>query len=340
MKQELMITIAAIALAAPAAAQGVVMPQAVPPQAALEKQAVERARVAVESRITAGAPYSAEAVNESVQALADGNRIVRKTSTRIYRDSEGRTRREQLTSTGDVQTVSISDPVAGAAFVLDPGTKTAQRTGVIMTAAPSGFGTATAAGGRGGFTAVRTPEGGVTVAVSEADLARRRAVEAQAAAAGGGSGSGAASGSGRGRGAGSGGGAVAVAGEPHAGTIVYPAEGVAYARTAAPSGGNVVREDLGTQVVEGVAATGTRTTTTIPAGSIGNEQAIVIVSEQWFSPELKVLVMTKHSDPRTGETTYRLTNIAQGEPARSLFEVPPDYTLRESTIRRQSPMEQ
>jgi hypothetical protein len=131
-----------------------------------------------------------------------------------------------------------------------------------------------------------------------------------------------------------------VAGEAHAGTVVYPAEGVAFARTAAPNGANVVREDLGSQVVEGVAATGTRTTTTIPAGSIGNEQPIVIVSEQWFSPELKVLVMTKHSDPRTGETTYRLTNIAQSEPARSLFEVPPDYTLRDSTIRRQSPMQQ
>ena len=84
---------------------------------------------------------------------------------------------------------------------------------------------------------------------------------------------------------------------------------------------------------------GTRTTTTIPAGTIGNEQPILIVAEQWFSPDLKVLVMTKHSDPRTGETTYRLTNIVQTEPARSLFEVPADYTLKDSVIRRQSPMQ-
>jgi hypothetical protein len=331
--------LAIIAFAAPAAAQGVVMPQAVPPQAALEKQAVGGARMAVESRITAGAPYSAEAVNESVQVLADGNRIVRKTSSRIYRDNDGRTRREQLTSAGEIQAVSISDPVAGATFVLDPATKTAQRTGVIMATAPSGFSAATIAGGRGTFTAARTPEGGVTVAVSEAELARRREVEAQAARSAGG-GSGAGSGGGRGRGAGSGGGAVVVAGEAHAGTVVYPAEGVAFARTPMPNGANVNREDLGSQIIEGIAATGTRTTTTIPAGSIGNEQPIVIVSEQWFSPELKVLVMTKHSDPRSGETTYRLTNIAQSEPARSLFEVPADYTLRDSAIRRQSPMEQ
>ena len=49
--------------------------------------------------------------------------------------------------------------------------------------------------------------------------------------------------------------------------------------------------------------------------------------------------MTKHSDPRSGDTTYRLTNVVQAEPARSLFEVPADYTLKDSAIRRQSPMQ-
>ena len=79
--------------------------------------------------------------------------------------------------------------------------------------------------------------------------------------------------------------------------------------------------------------------TVIPAGGIGNLQEIRIVSEQWFSPDLEVLVLTKHSDPRSGETIYRLMNIVQSEPARSLFEVPADYTLKDSVIRRQSPME-
>ena len=64
-----------------------------------------------------------------------------------------------------------------------------------------------------------------------------------------------------------------------------------------------------------------------------------MLSEQWFSEELKMLVMTKHNDPRSGETIYRLTNIVQAEPARSLFEVPADYTLKDSVIRRQSPMQ-
>ena len=61
------------------------------------------------------------------------------------------------------------------------------------------------------------------------------------------------------------------------------------------------------------------------------------MSEQWFSPDLQVLVMTKHSDPRQGETTYRLSNIVRAEPDRSLFMVPSDYTFKESGIREPLP---
>lgn len=89
-----------------------------------------------------------------------------------------------------------------------------------------------------------------------------------------------------------------------------------------------VKESLGQQMIEGVNAEGVRITITIPAGQIGNDLPINIVSEQWYSPELQLLVMTKHSDPRTGETTYRLTNINRAEPDHSLFEVPSDYTMR------------
>jgi hypothetical protein len=90
----------------------------------------------------------------------------------------------------------------------------------------------------------------------------------------------------------------------------------------------VTRQDLGQRMIEGVNALGTRTTTTIPTGAIGNEQPIRIVSEEWFAPDLQVLVMTKHSDPRSGETTYMLSNIIRAEPDRSLFEVPADYIRR------------
>ena len=95
---------------------------------------------------------------------------------------------------------------------------------------------------------------------------------------------------------------------------------------------NVNREDLGTQTIEGVSANGTRTTFTIPVGQIGNERPIEIVDERWFSKDLQMVVMTRHSDPRSGETVYRLTNINRTEPDHSLFEVPGDYQMKETTM--------
>ena len=86
-------------------------------------------------------------------------------------------------------------------------------------------------------------------------------------------------------------------------------------------------ESLGSQILEGVQAEGTRTTTTIPAGQVGNEQPLVITDERWYSSDLKTVVMTKHSDPRFGDTTYQLTNIQRIEPPASLFEVPSGYTI-------------
>lgn len=91
----------------------------------------------------------------------------------------------------------------------------------------------------------------------------------------------------------------------------------------------VKTEDLGSQTMEGVLVTGTRTTKTIAAGQIGNEQPIVIVTEVWTSPELKTVVMSKRSDPRSGEQTYQLTNIVRAEPDPSLFSVPADFRVIE-----------
>jgi hypothetical protein len=87
-------------------------------------------------------------------------------------------------------------------------------------------------------------------------------------------------------------------------------------------------ESLGTQVMEGVAVEGKRVTRTIPAGQIGNTQPIEITSEVWTSPDLQVIVMSKHSDPRFGETTYQLTGIQRAEPDHSLFEIPSGYTVK------------
>ncbi len=96
------------------------------------------------------------------------------------------------------------------------------------------------------------------------------------------------------------------------------------------------QKSLGTQTIEGVEATGTQSVVTIPAGAIGNEQPIKIVSEQWYSPALQLVVLSKRSDPRTGEMVYRLTQLDRSEPAAALFQVPSDYTIKdmESKIRR------
>ena len=86
---------------------------------------------------------------------------------------------------------------------------------------------------------------------------------------------------------------------------------------------------LGTQMINGVSAEGTRTTRTIPAGEIGNQKPIVITIEKWYSADLQETVMTKRSDPRMGETVFQLTNFQRTEPAATMFQVPADYTVKQ-----------
>lgn len=93
------------------------------------------------------------------------------------------------------------------------------------------------------------------------------------------------------------------------------------------SSANVVKEDLGTQMVNGVQATGTRITRTIPAGAMGNAQPIQVVRETWISTDLQAPVMIKTSDPRFGTTVTQLTNITRAEPDPTLFQTPADYTV-------------
>jgi hypothetical protein len=255
---------------------------------------VVRARMAVEAKVTTGAPYSAEAITESTQVLADGNRINRKSSTRVYRDGEGRTRREEVDETGTVVSVSIVDPVAHVSYVLQPASRTAYRDPVRI-AMPDG------AGGR----SMRRSPG--TPGSPPAEVEARMKAEAEGLTR-----------------------AVSPIPPPPPPAPPAPGDKITLERSAVNS---TSREDLGRQMLEGVPATGTRSTTTIPAGAIGNLQPIKIVSEQWLSPDLQVLVMTKHSDPRSGETTYRLQSIVRAEPDRSLFTVPADYTMKESGIR-------
>ncbi|MDT4966274.1 MAG: hypothetical protein QOJ64_1011 [Acidobacteriota bacterium] len=236
-----------------------------------------------DGKVVKGAPYSADAITESTRTLSDGNRIKSKTTASIYRDSEGRTRRDQeLGAVGPwamagepQQTVFINDPVTGVNYVLDPRTHTARKMAPFRISIHPGEGTG-------------APEGSSKVAVE---------VEQQVF--------------------------TARLPAPHGGGAPMQEFHI----NTGPAKGET--ESLGKQTIEGVVADGTRTTSTIPAGEVGNEQPIKIVWEKWYSPELQTVVMTRHSDPFVGETTYRLTNIVRGEPARSLFEVPADYTIKE-----------
>lgn len=101
---------------------------------------------------------------------------------------------------------------------------------------------------------------------------------------------------------------------------------------------SVKTETLGTEIIEGLPAQGTRTTVTIPAGAIGNEAPIQVVTERWYSVDLQMAVLIKRTDPRSGETVTRLTNVNRSEPSPTLFQVPPDYKVIERpALRFRSP---
>jgi hypothetical protein len=246
-----------------------------------------------------GAPYSAQAVNETTQTLSDGNRIVNKSTSAVYRDSDGRTRREQtlrsfgpFAATGEApQMVFISDPVAGVNYTLDARTHVARKMPAFRfefkTAEPLRRGEGPSAG----VMFERAPGPPPPPGPPDGEGPGPDVFTLRAPPPG------------------------------NAADFVFKREGA--------KDKNLVTEKLGTQVIEGVAAEGTRDTITIPAGEIGNERAIEIINERWYSPELKTVVMTRHSDPRFGETVYRLTNISRTEPPHSLFEVPADYTLKD-----------
>ncbi len=89
-------------------------------------------------------------------------------------------------------------------------------------------------------------------------------------------------------------------------------------------------EALGSRNIEGVVATGTRTTRTIDAGSMGNDKPIISVTETWFSPELKMTVLTETDDGQSGRSIMKLVNITRTEPVAQLFQVPSDYTVKDS----------
>jgi hypothetical protein len=96
-----------------------------------------------------------------------------------------------------------------------------------------------------------------------------------------------------------------------------------------PLAEGVGAEQLTASLWEGLRIEGTRTTSIIPVNAIGNQRAIDVISERWYSPDLQIVVKTYHSDPRTGKATYKLVKLVRGEPSTQLFEIPSGFTVRD-----------
>ena len=241
-----------------------------------------------------GAPYSAETTTETVQTLADGNRITTKQTAKVWRDGEGRTRQEMsILPTGfwtpegkNVTITTINDPVSGKHYVVNNSESGSGSTlGTVRASASA-----------------NTSSSGLSVIQFDSKSAGTKHV-----------------------------------------SVTASGSGVAHEMPSK----SAKTESLGVQVIEGVQCDGVRETTTIPAGQIGNERPIEIVTERWTSKELGIDVLRKYADPRSGETTYKVTNIQRVEPLKSLFEIPagesgdvvlekvvPDGVERHITVRK------
>jgi hypothetical protein len=266
------------------------------------------------------APYSAQVVRERQQALADGNQInVRRGPMAYYRDSAGRTRQEIVNDKGELQTVIIDDPAAGVNWVLKPKERVAVRLDRHHPVDPAAV--------RGRVDRMRkdgtlpsierrtTPDGQQEVIV-------KRVVRAA----------------------------------PDAQQTVQEDVRIQVPRAFAENGGamrdmqmrmaplasafddakwssKATTKDLGTRDFGGIKAEGKLRSYEIPAGAIGNRNAIVVSDETWTAPDLQVTVYTKHSDPRTGDVVFRLESVRREEPAAALFAVPADYTVRDKAGR-------
>jgi hypothetical protein len=222
----------------------------------------------------------------------------------IYRDSEGRTRREQtLGSVGPWQAgepvtlINVRDPVADRSFVLDPVARTARvlrpfRMAVVQMDEVL---QAAGVGAQAEWTAAVPPPPGLPPPA------------------------GATSGS------------VTVTqtpnGQQNVRVFTSGVTAAAPAMFSAAVGGLQAAEDLGEQVLEGLLVQGTRMTSTIPAGAMGNERPIDIVTERWYSKDIDATVLERFFDPRFGETIYRLVNVVRGNPSPDLFQVPQGYEV-------------
>jgi hypothetical protein len=204
-----------------------------------------------QGKVVTGEPYSGTGVTTRNQSLANGNAINESSCAKLYRDTAGRTRREETRNSASCSTppesIMIRDPVAGVEYAINMRNNTYRQ-----------------------FT-IKTP----------------------------------------------------------------PAEAAPQTRTR-PANPNEVKMSLGTMAIPGtsLSAENTQTVNTIPAGRFGNAQAVTITETRSYSPDLQMVVQSSRTDPRSGVTTYQLSNISTAEPAETLFQLPSGLTLQQGPSAR------
>ncbi|MFL6659931.1 MAG: hypothetical protein ACJ8GW_17745 [Massilia sp.] len=269
--------------------------------------------MALHGKPVKNAPYSAEVVAEQQQNLPDGNQIVSKSSSMSYRDSAGRTRQEKRDANGNVRHITINDPVEGTTYLLNPDTRTATKIGPQRDIARLA----------GEKARVQIEEMGKPGAGHEQIIVKR--VERMDGEAGQ---------------------KLRENVRIQVSKELTEGQGMERLEKLAPllagSLGDMkwsaksTLKDLGVKDIEGVKAQGKLRSYEIPAGEIGNRNAIVVSTETWYAPDLQVTVLTRRIDPRNGEHTYRLAGLKREEPAPALFTVPGDYTVKDvmATIKK------
>ncbi|MGA2850500.1 MAG: hypothetical protein ABSE46_16000 [Terracidiphilus sp.] len=92
---------------------------------------------------------------------------------------------------------------------------------------------------------------------------------------------------------------------------------------------SLARDSLGSQSIEGIFVNGTRETTTVNPGVLGNDRPLVSTREFWYSDELETNLAVTRIDPREGTQRVWISGISRSEPDTHLFDIPIGYTVRD-----------
>ena len=117
-------------------------------------------------------------------------------------------------------------------------------------------------------------------------------------------------------------------------TVGSPVSTAAPSAQTASSKPETSKENIGSDSIEGLVVRGVRISQTYPPGALGNDRPLTIVTESWYSEDLRINLLTKRTDPRYGVQTVRVTELARQEPDAALFAISDEYQLFKATVQR------